>query len=98
MALQKIGQDAQAKTIFTGLVESGKNALQQSPPADAGRGGAGRGQSPRARVANAHYMIGLGYLGLGDRAQARAELSQAVEASPDLLGARIALASIQEGR
>jgi tetratricopeptide (TPR) repeat protein len=98
LALQKVGQDAQAKTIFTGLVESGKNALQQTSTADAGRGGGGRGQSPRARLANAHYMIGLGYLGLGDRAQAKAELSHAVDANPDLLGARTALASIQEGR
>jgi len=62
-------------------------------PSGPGRGG--RAQSPRARMANAHYLTGLGYLGLDDHAQAKAELSQAVEMSPDLVGARIALAAIQ---
>ena len=39
-------------------------------------------------------MIGLGYLGLGDTARAKGELAQAVEPSPDLLGARTALATL----
>ena len=46
-------------------------------------------------TANAHYLEGLGDLGLNDRMTARAELQQAVQTSPDLLGARTALASIQ---
>ena len=96
LALQKLGQADQAKTLFAGLVESGKAALQQPAPAGAGRGGrGGRAQSPRARMANAHYLAGLGYLGLNDPAQAKTELSQAVELSPDLVGARVALAAIQ---
>jgi Tfp pilus assembly protein PilF len=45
-------------------------------------------------MANAHYLTGLGYLGLNDKAQAKSELSQAVELSPDLVGARTALASL----
>jgi Tfp pilus assembly protein PilF len=45
-------------------------------------------------MASAHYLSGLGYLGLEDRAQAKAELRQAVEISPDLVGARVALAAI----
>jgi hypothetical protein len=39
--------------------------------------------------------MGLGYLGLGDAAKAKAELSQAVETSPDLLGARTALRALE---
>jgi Tfp pilus assembly protein PilF len=46
-------------------------------------------------MANAHYLTGLGYLGLNDRAQAKTELGQAVELSPDLVGARVALSAIQ---
>ena len=97
LALEKLGQADQAKTIFTGLVDSGKAALQQTAPAAApGRGGrGGRAQTPRARMAAAHYLEGLGYLGLNESAQAKAELSQAVEMSPDLVGARVALGSIQ---
>jgi tetratricopeptide (TPR) repeat protein len=93
LALQKLGQPEKAKLLFAALVESGKSALQQATSTGGGRGG--RAQSPRARTANAHYLIGLGYLGLNDSAQAKAELSQAVEISPDLVGARIALASIK---
>ena len=43
-----------------------------------------------------HYLAGLGYLGLEDRGQAKAELSQAVQISPDLVGARVALAEMAE--
>lgn len=98
LAIQKLGQAGQAKTLFADLVESGKAALQQPAPASAGCGGrGGRAQSPRARMANAHYITGLGYLGLNDhaQAQAKAELSQAVKMNRNLVGARIALAAIQ---
>jgi Tfp pilus assembly protein PilF len=69
-------------------VQSAQDELKQ--PASP----AGREASQRARTANAHYLAGLGYSGLKDQAHARAELSQAVQISPDLLGARTALASL----
>ena len=78
--------------MFQSLVDSGQRALTQPAPAEGGRGG--RGLSPRTRSANAHYTLGLGYLGLGDAGKAKAELAQAVEISPDLLGARTALAGL----
>jgi Tfp pilus assembly protein PilF len=46
-------------------------------------------------MANAHYLAGLGYLGLNDAAKAKAELTEAVQANPDLLGARTALATLR---
>ena len=96
LCLQKLGQADKAKAIFQSLVDSGQLALKQPAPTEAGRGGrGGRGQSPRLQSANAHYLIGLGYLGLGDTAKAKAELAQAVETSPDLLGARSALAVLK---
>src|ERR1035437_3121135 len=96
LALQKLGQSDQAKTIFAELVSSGKASLQQPSPANPGRGGrGGRALTPRARMANAHYLTALGYLGLKDPAHAKAELSQAVEISPDLVGARTALSGLQ---
>jgi len=94
LALQKLGQADQAHALFAGLVESGRASLEQ--PKAAGWGGrGGRAQSTRARTANAHYLTGLGYLGLNDHAQAKAELSQAVEMSPDLVGARVALSAVK---
>ncbi len=80
LAFQKLGQPEKAQALFRGLVQFGQNDLKQ--PAS------------RFRSANAHYLAGLGYLGLGDRMQAKAELSQAVRMSPDLVGARTALASL----
>ena len=39
------------------------------------------------RQANAHYLIGLGQLGLGDKVKAEAEFKQALELNPSHLGA-----------
>ena len=89
LAFQKLGQPEKAQALFQGLVQSGQNALRQNalrqpaPPAGA-----------RACTANAHYLAGLGYLGLKDQEHAKAEFSQAVQISPDLVGARTALASL----
>jgi len=82
LALQKLGEADEARTLFTGLVASGQAALHESPAA-------------RPRLADAHYLIGLGYLGLEDQAQAKTELNQAVEISPDLVGARVALSAMR---
>jgi tetratricopeptide (TPR) repeat protein len=95
LCLQKLGQPDKAKAMFQALVDSGQRALTRPAPAEGGRGGRGQPQSARLRSANAHYEMGLGYLGLGDAAKAKAELSQAVETSPDLLGARTALAGLK---
>jgi tetratricopeptide (TPR) repeat protein len=95
LCLQKLGQPDKAKAMFQVLVDSGQRALTRPAPAEGGRGGRGQPQSARLRSANAHYEMGLGYLGLGDAAKAKAELAQAVETSPDLLGARTALAALK---
>jgi len=96
LCLQKLGQDGKAKAIFESLVKSGQQALQESSPGAASTTGSGRRQQPpRARLAAAHYLVGLGYLGLNDKEKAKEELTQALETSPDLLGARTALAALK---
>ncbi len=98
LCYQKLGQNDRAGRLFQNLVESGQRALQQPQGAAAATGpGARRGrqQSPRVRLAEAHYVVGLGYLGLNEREKAKAELGKAVESSPDLLGARVALAALK---
>jgi len=79
LAMEKLGKTEEAKAIFHGLVTAGQQALAS--------------QKPRARLAMAHYIVGLGYLGLNDQAGAKAELSQAVRTDPGLAEARAALAA-----
>ena len=69
---------------------SSRNPLPLSPP-----GPARPPQSPRARLATAHYISGLGYLGLGDKGRAKQELTEALQFSPDLLGARSVLSAME---
>jgi tetratricopeptide (TPR) repeat protein len=80
LAFQRLGQPERAQPLFQGLLQSARHELLYA--------------DTRARAANAHYLAGLGYLGLKDQVQAKAELTQAVQISPDLVGARTALASL----
>jgi len=95
LCLQRLGKAGEAKALFQSLVESRQRALQPPPAIPGGRVGTGRQQSPRVRLANAHYLAGLGYLGLNDLVKAKAELTEAVQAYPDLVGARAALAALK---
>jgi Tfp pilus assembly protein PilF len=78
------------------LVKAGQQALQDSQKGAAAAGGAGRRQqASRVRLAAAHYVIGLGYLGLDELEKAKEEISLALKTSPDHLGARTALAALK---
>jgi Tfp pilus assembly protein PilF len=52
----------------------------------------GTPQPATLRTANAHYITGLGYAGLGENEKARVEFSAALAVEPDHLGAKTALA------
>jgi Tfp pilus assembly protein PilF len=75
-------------------VESGKEALEQTSSQIDFFAKFGEQQSQRSRLANAHYMSGLGYLGLNEKEKARQEFNQALEAGPDHLGAKTMLAQL----
>ena len=87
LSLSKLGENARAKTLFQSLLEAANKALQ---------GGSGteffakfgEQRSPRARAAQAHYVAGLGHLGLAESAKARAEFSKALELNPYLVEAK----------
>ena len=87
LALQKLGKGGDAKVIFQGLVTTGQQSIASA------KAEPGQELSPRIRRALAHYVTGLGYLGLNDQTGARTELSQAVQTDPGLAGARVALAA-----
>jgi tetratricopeptide (TPR) repeat protein len=91
LALQRLGQADRAAPICRDLVALGalppdSESAERLPPS--------MQLSPQARAAMAHYVAGLGYAGLGDASQARAEFAAALTASPDDLDAKIALARL----
>lgn len=94
-ALQKLGQVEEARQVFQSLLDAGKRALEGAAREIDFFASFGEQQSQRQRLATAHYLAGLGYLGLGDRAQAREEFEQVLRYSPDHLGARTQLASLK---
>ena len=91
LALTKFGAREETADIFREIRRAGE-ALQAGAPETVGYFSSfGERQSQRARLASAHYLIGLGHLGLGQNAMARSEFENALNASPDHLGARTAL-------
>jgi tetratricopeptide (TPR) repeat protein len=95
LAFAKLGEEGKAQEIFQSLVRAGQAELAHQ----AGLGYVakfGRHQSAATRQAGAHYLIGLGYLGEGKRAEAKAEFQQSLERDQNLLGARTQLAALEE--
>ena len=96
LAFRKLGQEEKALGLFRDLVQSGKDELKQAVTSTGPRKRrAGQEVSQRLEEANAHYLAGLGYMGLKEETSAKAELNQAIQLSPDLLGAKTALNSVQ---
>jgi tetratricopeptide (TPR) repeat protein len=91
LALRKLGQLQRAEPLFRELISSGKAALARISNATDSRTLSRTQQSPRRRAATAHYLIGLGWAGLGDKNKARDEFTLALQASQDHLGAKTAL-------
>ena len=87
LSLAKLGEGARARSLFQALLDAANKALQ---------GGSGteffakfgEQRSPKARAAQVHYVAGLGHLGLGENAKARAEFAKAVELNPYLVEAK----------
>jgi tetratricopeptide (TPR) repeat protein len=87
-ALAELGRPAEAEKVFAELVESSR---RRAAPAAGGRGFRER-EEDRRRRAEAHYAAGLGLLGLGRVAEARAEFGKAVRLDASHPGACRALA------
>jgi tetratricopeptide (TPR) repeat protein len=92
LAQKKLGQSAEAEKVLRSLLEGANRALERN----AGDSSVAIGERPssRGRTATAHYLAGLAHLGLGDTEKAKQELTLALQASPDQLGAKAALAQL----
>jgi tetratricopeptide (TPR) repeat protein len=78
-ALKKLGRPAEAKPLFEALIERGRRELAEIETSTGISFFAKFGDltTDEIRRSQAHYLVGLGYLGLEDRARARAEFEQA---------------------
>ena len=92
LAAQKLGRSAEATRFFDDLIATGDKAL--TAPSDVDYFAKfGQKQSSRLRLADAHYLIGLGNLGKGETAKARDEFQAALKLNVNHLGATTQLAS-----
>ncbi|MCX8155916.1 MAG: DUF5107 domain-containing protein [Verrucomicrobiae bacterium] len=89
MAMQELGRETEARPLLESLVKHGQE-LQTREPADY-FAKFGERRPERVRLADAHYLTGLGYLGLGQTAAAKAALQKALELHPAHLGASLHL-------
>lgn len=93
LAWQKLGEGDKARGIFEEMVRDGERRAGEGRTIDF-FASFGEQQSQRVRLADAHYIAGLGHLGLGEVQPAKAAFAKALETSPDHLGASQALAGV----
>jgi tetratricopeptide (TPR) repeat protein len=94
MALKKLAQDDKAKQIFDNLIITAQAKLTEDVSMDF-FAKFGEQQSEQARLAEAHYIIGLGYLGNGEREKAKAEFEQAIKLDVNHLWAKVQLSDLK---
>jgi tetratricopeptide (TPR) repeat protein len=78
-ALKKLGRPAEAKPLFEALIERGRRELAEIETSTGISFFAKFGDltTDEIRRSKAHYLVGLGYLGLEDGARATAEFDEA---------------------
>jgi tetratricopeptide (TPR) repeat protein len=92
LAAQKLGRSAEATRLFGELIGKGDEALAAHPEADY-FAKFGQRRSNGLRLSEAHYLIGLGNLGMGEEAKARGEFQAALKLNVNHLGATTQLSS-----
>jgi tetratricopeptide (TPR) repeat protein len=93
LTLEKLGQEERSRAIFQQLIDVGAHQLDSAP--NVGElTDAGISPRQRARVADAHYLIGLGQLGLKNEGKARQQFLLAMQASPNHFAAEVALSNM----
>ncbi|MBA3972725.1 MAG: hypothetical protein C0504_00750 [Candidatus Solibacter sp.] len=96
MSLVELGEKARARQVFEALVKAGQDAMTRTPRRDF-FAKFGEAQSRQLRQAMGFYVTGLGQLGLGQTAAAKASLAKAVELNRYLTEAKALLADAGAG-
>ncbi len=86
LCLKALGQDDRAKPLFQQLIDTGNKNLVDAPVIDTLK--SATTPATRAHVADAHYVIGLGQLGLGNKDKAKAEFDLARKGQPRSPGSK----------
>jgi tetratricopeptide (TPR) repeat protein len=94
LSLRELGQKDAANKIFEELIDSGRQKLSQKPQIDF-FAKFGEQQTEAARQADAHYVLGLGYLGKGMLDEARTEFEEAVKLNVSHVWAKESLAELK---
>jgi tetratricopeptide (TPR) repeat protein len=92
LAERKLGDVDAAKAALNQLLQAAEPSTEK---AGAEQSPSGRKRARRSAPGLGHYLAGLAYLGLGDKESAAKEFTAALVASPELLGAKAALAGLQ---
>ena len=88
LALIKLNKTEEAKAVFQRML--GDTADNSAYTQFEGR------RTSIAQQVTDHYMAGLGYMGLGDKAKATAEFKQALELNPGHIWSQTYLNSLQQ--
>ncbi len=91
LALRELGREAAARQALEALAREAGERLKSAPAMDFFEK-FGEKQTAAAQASQAHFLLGLARLGLGDKAGAEAELKAALAADPNHAGAARRLA------
>jgi tetratricopeptide (TPR) repeat protein len=94
LAYRKLGQEAKAAEMLDGLMRAADTRLK-APAALDFFAKFGTRQSEAVRKAQAHYLLGLGYLGQGKKAEAKRAFEEALRLNINHLWAQTMLAEMQ---
>jgi tetratricopeptide (TPR) repeat protein len=77
LALKKLDKNEDADEVFEGLIRLGRKSLEN--PEEDFFAKFGEKQTADDKKADAHFLMGLGFLGKGEKASAQEELAEAVK-------------------
>ena len=78
LAFRKLGKEEEAVRMFDGLIRFGREKIEASTRSDF-FAKFGIRLSREAQIADAHYLVGLGHLGKGEKEEARREFEEALK-------------------
>lgn len=94
LAALRLGHNDEAARLFSSLIARGQSMLAGGSKESPFAAKFGRGQSERYHLADAHFLIGLGNLGMGATAKAREEFLQVLKMDINHLGATARLMAL----